>query len=202
MVPEQLSNGGGENVGHSPAESGTDFCEPPAPLAKPLNSLRPSDAYICVGNLTIIGSDNGLSPGRRQAITWTNVGILLIGHLGTNFSGMLIEIHSFSFKKIHLKMSSGKWRPFCLGLNVSNQHYSRKKGWHYGRETHICVSIYVSVVSWERGLILTGPLGKYLSDQSNFHSRKSIENVATTTTTTIAITITMIVIIITRMCCQ
>ena len=31
---------------------------------------------------------------------------------------MLIEIHIFSFKKIHLKMSSGKWRPFCLGLNV------------------------------------------------------------------------------------
>ena len=74
--------------------------------------------HICVGNLTIIGSDNGLSPGRRQAITWTNVGILLIGPLGTNFSEMLIEIHTFSFKKIHLKMSSGKWRPFCLGLNV------------------------------------------------------------------------------------
>ena len=81
-------------------------------LAKPLNPLRPSDAYTCVGNLTIIGSDNGLSPGRRQAITWTNVGILLIGLLGTNFSGMLIQIHTFSFKKIHLKMSSGKWRQF------------------------------------------------------------------------------------------
>ena len=74
--------------------------------------------HICVGNLTIIGSDNGLSPGRRQAITWTNVGILLIGPLRTNFSGMLIEIHTFSFKKIHLKMSSRKWWPFCLGLNV------------------------------------------------------------------------------------
>ena len=80
--------------------------------------MWPNDAYICVGNLTIIGSDNGLSPGRRQAITWTNVGILLIWPLGTNFSEMLIEIHTFSFKKIHLKMSSGKWRPFCLGLNV------------------------------------------------------------------------------------
>ena len=74
--------------------------------------------HICVGNLTIIGSDDGLSPGRRQAITWTNVGILLIGPLGTNFSEMLIEINTFSFKKIHLKMSSGKWRPFCLCLNV------------------------------------------------------------------------------------
>ena len=73
--------------------------------------------HICVGNLTIIGSDNGLSPGRRQAITWTNVGILLIGPLGTNFSEILIVIHTFSFKKIQLKMSSGKWRPFLLSLN-------------------------------------------------------------------------------------
>ena len=41
--------------------------------------------HICVGKLTIIDSDNGLSPKRRQAIIWTNVGILLIGPLGTNF---------------------------------------------------------------------------------------------------------------------
>ena len=38
--------------------------------------------------------------------------------LGTNFSEMLIEIHTFSFKKIHSKMSSGKWQPFCRGPNV------------------------------------------------------------------------------------
>ena len=73
--------------------------------------------HICVGNLTIIGSNNGLSPGRRQAIIWTNDGILLIGPLGTNFSELLIEIQIFSFKKKHLKVSSAKWRPFCLGLN-------------------------------------------------------------------------------------
>ena len=63
--------------------------------------------HICIGKLTIIGSDNGLSPGRPQAIIWTNDGILLIGPLGTNFSEILIEIHTFSFKKMHLKMSSG-----------------------------------------------------------------------------------------------
>ena len=64
--------------------------------------------HICVGNLTIIGSDNGLSPGRHQAIIWTNAGILLIGLLGTNFSEILIRIQTFSFKKMHSKMSSGK----------------------------------------------------------------------------------------------
>ena len=83
-----------------------------------VNSLRPSDAYKCVGKLTIIGSDNGLSPGRLQAIIWTNAGILLIRPLGTNFSEILIGIQTFSFKKMYLKMSSAKWRPFCLGLNV------------------------------------------------------------------------------------
>ena len=76
------------------------------------------EAHICISKLIIIGSDNGLSPVRRQAIIWTNAGILLIGPLGTKFNEILIELHTFSFKRIHLKMSSGKWRPFCLGLKV------------------------------------------------------------------------------------
>ena len=74
--------------------------------------------HICISNLTIIGSDNGLLPGRRQAIICTNAGILLIWTLGTNFSETLSEINTFSFKKMYLKMSSGKWWPFCLSLNV------------------------------------------------------------------------------------
>ena len=74
--------------------------------------------HIYVSKQTIIGSDNSLSPGRRQAIIWTNAELLLIGTLGTNFSEILIEIRIFSFKKMGLKVSSAKWRPFCLGLNV------------------------------------------------------------------------------------
>ena len=76
-----------------------------------INSLR-------LGNLTIIGSDNGLSPSWRKAIIWTNVGILLIGLLGSNFNEILIGIQTFSLKKMHLKTSSAKWRPFCLCLSV------------------------------------------------------------------------------------
>ena len=78
--------------------------------------------HICVRKLTIIGSDNGLLPGRRQAIIWTNDGILLTEPLGTNFSEILIKIHTFSFKKMHLKMSSGNWWPFCLGLSLLITH--------------------------------------------------------------------------------
>ena len=73
---------------------------------------------ICVSKLTIAGSDNGLSPGRRQAIIWTNAGILLIGPLAINFSEILIEIQIFSFKKMYLKLPSVKWRLLRLGLNV------------------------------------------------------------------------------------
>ena len=60
--------------------------------------------HICVGKLTIIGSDTGLSPSRRQAIIRTNTGILLIRTLGTNFSEILM----------HLKMSSGKMAVFLF----------------------------------------------------------------------------------------
>ena len=68
--------------------------------------------YICIGKSSIIGSDNGLSPGWCQAIIWTNAGILLIEPLGTNFSAISIRIQIFSFKKMHLKMASVKWCPF------------------------------------------------------------------------------------------
>ena len=74
--------------------------------------------HICASELSILDSDNGLSPGRRQAIIKTNAGILLIWPLGTNFSEILIEINTFSFKKMHLKMLSGKKPAIFLGLNV------------------------------------------------------------------------------------
>ena len=48
--------------------------------------------HICVSELTAIDSDNGLSLSRRQAIIWTNAGILLIGSLGTNFSEISVGI--------------------------------------------------------------------------------------------------------------
>ena len=73
--------------------------------------------HICVSELTTIRSGNGLSLGPRQAIIWTNAEILLNGPVATNFSEILIEIHTISIKEMHLQMST-KWRPFFLGLNV------------------------------------------------------------------------------------
>ena len=96
--------------------------------------------HICVSYLTSIGSDNGLSPGRRQAIIWTNAGILLIRSLVRKLSEISIEI-TFSLKKMHLKMSSGKWRPFRLNVlnhlhhiqrnvNQNTRHYFQLNAFH------------------------------------------------------------------------
>ena len=93
--------------------------------------------HLCVSKLFTICSDNGLSPGRPQPINWTDDGILLIGPPGTNFNEILIEIYKFSFKKIHFKMSSGKWRPSCLDLN------SWYHGW-WGRGVQ-CVNLKLNL---------------------------------------------------------
>ena len=82
---------------------------------------RVRDAYICLGNLTTNGSDNGLLPCRHQAIIWTNAGLLLTGPLGRNFSEILIELIYFYSRKRRFKMSSVKWRPCCVDLNVKSQ---------------------------------------------------------------------------------
>ena len=86
--------------------------------------------HICVIKLTAIGSDNGLSPGRRQSIIWTNARLLLIWPLGTNVSEMLIEMHISLLKKMHLNMSSARCRPSCLGLNVS-MYFIFIQNWSY-----------------------------------------------------------------------
>ena len=77
--------------------------------------------HICVSILITLGSDNGLSPGWRPVIIWSNDGILLIWTLGTNFSEISIKILKVSFKKRRLNGSSAKWRPFCIGLNVLDE---------------------------------------------------------------------------------
>ena len=78
--------------------------------------------HICVNKLTIIGSDDVLSPGRRQDIIWTSASILIIGPLGTNFNKILIEIYAFLFKKIYLKnavrkMSAILSLPQCIDFH-------------------------------------------------------------------------------------
>ena len=66
-------------------------------------------------NKAVSDSDNGLSPVRRQANFWSNAGICLILLLGTYSIETLIQKQQFSFKRMHLNMSSAIWWSFCLG---------------------------------------------------------------------------------------
>ena len=117
--------------------------------------------HICVINLTIIGSDNGLSPGRCQAIIWTNNGQLLIGPLEqtTNFSEILIEILTFSYKKMRLK--SVVWKMAAI---LSRPHWVNwkihptipKNGWYCIVHSGTCSDgIYKSVLSFAGYFCLT-----------------------------------------------
>ena len=78
----------------------------------------PSCRIYASVNWVSIGSDNGLSPIRRQAIIQTNADLLAIGPLRINFREILIKIQIFSFTKMHMKISSAKWRPFCPGFDT------------------------------------------------------------------------------------
>ena len=82
--------------------------------------------HICVCKLIIIGSDNGLSPGRRQTIIWTNAGIWLMWPLGTNFNEILIGIQAFLFEKKEIEnvvweMTEILSRPQCVNQAVSER---------------------------------------------------------------------------------
>ena len=77
--------------------------------------------HICVSKLTILGSDNDLSPGRRQPIIWTYDEILLFGQLGTNFSEILIEIYIIQengFDNVVRKMAAILSRPQFINAKM------------------------------------------------------------------------------------
>ena len=99
------------------------------------NSLRPSDVHICVSKLTIIGSDNGLSPGQLQAIIWTSdEKIMLTDALGINLNEIWSKIQAFSFKNMHLKIHSEQF-------NVHSSIYITR-GFHWNAKVANKAQIY------------------------------------------------------------
>ena len=95
----------------------------PCPVLWCLNTLTRWGrvTHICVGNSTIIGSDNGLSPGRAPSHYLNQCWNIVNRTLGNKLQWNLNAIETFSFKEMHLKLSSAKWRPFCIGLSVLRQ---------------------------------------------------------------------------------
>ena len=72
--------------------------------------------HIYIGNQTIVASDNGLYPGRCQAIIWTSAGMLLIWPLGTNFSWNSHRNSNIfnAFENVVWKMAAILSRPQCV----------------------------------------------------------------------------------------
>ena len=69
-----------------------------------------------------IGSGNGLSPVRRQAITWTNAELISIVTLGTNFREIRIKnTKCFAFMQCGWKYPLRKGIHFVQALLLSNQ---------------------------------------------------------------------------------
>ena len=81
-----------------------------------------------------IGSDNGLSPDRHQAIIWTNVAFLPIGSLGTKFSQIVIKSQTFYWRKCFwkcwLKISAILGRPQSSHIS-SHAERNKAQCWCY-----------------------------------------------------------------------
>ena len=84
------------------------------------NSSPPSVAYMSHESVNCVNIDsgNGLSPVRRQAITWTNAGLLSIGPLRTNssknfYSTSNIFIQEHALENVVCEMTAilfrGRW---------------------------------------------------------------------------------------------
>ena len=104
--------------------------------------------HIWVSKLTISGSDNGLSPGRRLAIIWTSAVILLIRPLVTNFSEILIRNQTFSFTKMHFKMLFWNRVYFvsssmCFLTQVTNSTY-----FHFDLSFMVSCQFFLSKAFW------------------------------------------------------
>ena len=67
---------------------------------------------------------------------WASGGSLQIRNSGTNLSEIQIKIQIFPLTKMQFNMSSAKWGPFCVALNLLRiiaQHWKKSMG----RFTHI-----------------------------------------------------------------
>ena len=79
--------------------------------------------HICISKVTVIGPDIGLSPERRQAILWTNAGILFIGTLGTKIQWNLkqnsyIFILENAFENVICEIAGILSRSQCVNLSI------------------------------------------------------------------------------------
>ena len=130
----------------------------PRPIrSRYFNSLRPRMTHLCVTKLAIIDPDNGLSPGRHQAIIWTSAGILLIRTLRTKFNKFLTKFtHFYSRKciwKCRLRNCGTFSRHQCVKISIHKLYFA-KDGIYY-RDAYT----KGGMTSWPRNAFrVTGPV--------------------------------------------
>ena len=140
-------------LGHAPIIL-THYHPPPPP---------PTPIPVAV-NWAIIGSYNGLSPLRRQAITWPNAGLLSIGLLRTNLSEIWIGILPIPFKKMHLKISSAKMAPFLSRGGVGRRVGGELSQW----KNYLC---YIASPSMVWHLMCNVASSMHIIFQKESHAR-------------------------------
>ena len=124
--------------------------------------------HICVGKRTIIGPDNDMSPGRHQAIIWTNAWVLLIKTLETNFSDSLIEIQIFWLKNktlenVSCEMLSISSRPQCVNSLRPSDASMRRWTNHHCFRYWLVAGTAQAIISTNAGILSTRPFGTNLS---------------------------------------
>ena len=95
--------------------------------------------HICISKLTIIGSYNGLSPGRRQAIIWTNVNqcwnivnwTLRNKHQWNLNWNSNIFTQENAFKSVVCETASILSQPQCVDLRIVGPFQYKDVIYHY-----------------------------------------------------------------------
>ena len=109
--------------------------------------------YICVSKLGHLWFRQWLvawlAPSHYLNQCWNIVNWTL----GNKLHWKFFKLYTFSFKKMHLKMPSGKWLPFCLSLNelILPRQYT-------------CIwltmaSVFMVFTSFQESILLSAPEG-------------------------------------------
>ena len=109
-------------------------------------------------NKSIIALDNGLSPVRRQAIIWTNTGILSIGPLGTKFSEILYDILIFRkdfLDKVLFSIPGPFWYQGLLDIEAWIIHYFHIFQWYVITHPYLSFSSGLNKPKLVHGWVIT-----------------------------------------------
>ena len=133
--------------------------------------------YVMVWCLVITGTNDDWLSVRPLSTEFNKIWIKILQTFPFKMENEILSaIHTSSFKKMHLKISSAKWRPFFLGLNVligRLVYQSWFSALYNGASSIWCQANSWTNVNW----IVGNNVVKLESKYNNFHSRKFMWNV-------------------------